>query len=139
MKIDDFKRFATYRFTFMLVPHGGGKPRQIHFNVLVVLLVCLTWCGVTFWGSYLSAQQIDYWRTQVSNQALKMKVQYLLAQLDQSRSYMDEVKTVEGQLRQLLKYNSVTTMIKNEDPSAKQTSAQGGPTLLDQVQLANMV
>lgn len=140
MKILDIKRFVSYRFTFMLVPHGGGKPRQIHFNVLVVLLLCLTWCGVTFWGSYLSAQHIDYWRTQVSNQVLKMKVQYLLAQLDNSRSFLDEVKTAEGELRNLLQHRNGTTIIKNESPVIPtQAAAQGGPTLLDQVELANIM
>src|SRR5262245_18169323 len=93
------KNLLSHRFTFMLVPHGGGQPKQINIHISIIVLVTLVWAGITFWGSYLSAQHVDYWRTQVSNQAMKLKVRYLLAQLDRSRQYMDEVRTVDAQLR----------------------------------------
>src|SRR5690349_4808384 len=79
------KKVASHRFTFMMVPHGGGQPKQINIHISIIVLVTLTWAGITFWGSYLSAQHVDYWRTQVTNQAMKLKVRYLLAQLDRSR------------------------------------------------------
>jgi hypothetical protein len=43
-----------------------------------------------------------------------MKIQYLMTQLDHSREYLDEVKTVDSQLRQLLEYQNKGNIIRNE-------------------------
>lgn len=140
--IEWIKYLLTYRFTFMVVPHGGIKPRQFNVPVVLILLFVFTWTGVTVWGSYLSAQHVDYWRSQASNQAMKLKIRYLLAQLDQSRAYLDEVKTVDGQLRELLQYQTADSLIKNELPKEKpaQTGgATGGPTTGDASDLSRVL
>lgn len=124
----------------MIVPHGGSRPRQINIHFSMILLITFAWAGVTFWGSYLSAQHVDYWRTQLSNQAMKLKVQYLLVQLDRSREYLDEVKTVDAQLRDLLQYQNQAAVIKNEKPKAPGASnGTGGPSLADANDLSRMI
>ncbi len=151
MKNNWLTRILTYRLTFMLVPHGGSQPRQINVHLSLILFVTFAWAGVTFWGSYLSAKHVDYWRTQLNNQAMKLKIRYLIAQLDQSRQYMDEVKTVDAQLRDLLQFQNQASLIKNEKPKAEkkeeepatpaaQTAAgTGGPTATDAGDLARLL
>jgi murein DD-endopeptidase MepM/ murein hydrolase activator NlpD len=125
-------KLFTYRFTFMLVPHGAGVPRQVSIHIIVLMLVFTTWTGITFWGSYLSAQHVDYWRTELTNRVLRMKIKFLVNQLDKSRGTMDEVKTAELQLREMLQYKNGLSVIKQD---ATQSSA-GGPTFVDQMILS---
>ena len=146
LKDNWFKKILAYRFTFMVVPHGGSKPRQINVHLSLILFVTFAWAGITFWGSYLSAQHVDYWRTQLNNQAMKLKIRYLMTQLDKSREYMDEVKTVDAQLRDLLQYQNQTSLIKNEKPlptstetPARDGSGTGGPTATDANDLARLL
>ncbi|MBV9079848.1 MAG: hypothetical protein JO102_01875, partial [Elusimicrobia bacterium] len=134
MNLSRIKKIFTYRLTFLMVPHGAGVPRQISVHLSFFLFLIATWSFVTFWGSYLSARHIDYWRTQASNQVLKMKVKYLLAQVEQTRGYLDEVKTVDGQLRQLLKYQNGSKLTRADETAS--TDGAGGPTLADQNDLA---
>jgi murein DD-endopeptidase MepM/ murein hydrolase activator NlpD len=135
------KKWLSTRLTFMIVPHSGGKPRQIDLHISVLLLVFGTWSIVTLWGSYLSAQQVDYWRAQANNEATKLKVKYLLAQLDESRAYLDEVKTVDVQLRDLLQYRNTTALIKNEKAAdaAPSHDGTGGPSFADAASLTRMM
>jgi len=129
------KKILTYRFTFLLVPHGAAQPRQINLHLSFLVIVALLWTGVTAWGSYLSARHVDYWRTQVSNEVLKMKVKYLLAQVDQVRGYLDEVKTVDSQLREILKYQNGGVKTASAIEPASLDGA-GGPTIGDQTDLS---
>lgn len=131
MKLSWLKRILTYRFTFLLVPHGAGAPRQVSVHLSFLLFLTAVWTGITFWGSYLSAQHVDYWRTQASNEVLKMKVKYLMAQVDQTRGYLDEVRTVDSQLRELLKYQSNSTKTAAKPVKNAALKAEGGPTGAD--------
>lgn len=125
----------------MLVPHGAGHPRQIEIPLSLILSGLAVWTGVTFWGSYLAAQHIDYWRAQVSNQVLKMKVQYLMAQIDKSRGYLDTVKEVEAQLYQLLQYKKDGLAVDkgNSVPAVEPQPAVGGPTDADIKELSRIL
>lgn len=138
MKNSLLSRILSYRLTFMVVPHGGSRPRQINVHFSLILFVTVAWAGITFWGSYLSARHVDYWRTQINNQAMKLKIRYLLSQLDKSRQYIDEVKTVDAQLRDLLQYQNQASLIKGEKPKPEPSVNQdgtGGPTLTDAKEL----
>lgn len=126
------KRFTQYKFTFMMVPHGASSARQVSIHLSFIIICFVAWTGITFWGSYLSAQHVDYWRTQLSNQVLKMKIQYLMTQLDHSREYLDQVKSIDGQLRDLLKYKNDKSILKNENLLETTPSALGGPVTNDQ-------
>lgn len=129
------KRLFSYRLTFMLVPHDDAKPRQINIHISILVLGLLAWSAVTVWGSYLSAQQVDYWRAQASNHVLKMKVKYLLTQLDQSRRFLDEVKSVESELREMLGYQNRAALIRQAPTASGAAPAAGGPTSGDQLDL----
>ncbi|MFN0118660.1 MAG: peptidoglycan DD-metalloendopeptidase family protein [Elusimicrobiota bacterium] len=119
--ISRIKRIFSHRFTFMIVSHGANKPIQINFHFSVFLTLFALWTGVTIWGSYLSAQHVDYWRTQISNRVLQMKIQYLVSEINTSRQYLDEVKQVDQELRQILKFQKEV--------------GTGGPTILDQKEI----
>lgn len=123
--------------TFMVVPHGAAKPHQVHLHLPFLLFLGVVWTGITVWGTYLSAQHVDYWRANVSNEVLKLKIKYLISQIDQTRGYLDEVKTVDGQLRSLLKYKSGTSIIRNDPPT--ETDASGGPTQVDQYDISQLL
>ncbi len=117
----------------MVVPIGAGKTRQINIHFSVLLFFFFAWTAVTFWGSYLSAQHIDYWRTELSNQVLQMKVNYLVAEIDQTRGFLDQVKQLEANMRVLLKMNSdVVKGTGEKQPAVNLPDATGGPTLADQ-------
>jgi murein DD-endopeptidase MepM/ murein hydrolase activator NlpD len=137
------KKWFSTRLTFMVVPHGGGCPRQINVHISILLLAFGARAGITLWGSYLSAQQVDYWRAQATNEAMKLKVKYLLAQLDQSHAYLDEVKTVDVQLRDLLQYRNTSALIKNQKPIAEVPASlhggTGGPSFEDASSLARFM
>jgi murein DD-endopeptidase MepM/ murein hydrolase activator NlpD len=143
LKDNWFKKILSARFTFMVVPHGGSRPRQVNIHFSFILIITLIWAGITFWGSYLSAQHVDYWRGQVSNQAMKLKIKYLLAQLDQSRQYLDEVKTVDAQLRELIQHQNEASILKNDQPlksqTAPHTDGTGGPTIADANELSRLL
>ncbi len=109
----------------MLIPHGSGDPRRIEIPVSLILVLMALWTGITFWGSYLSAQHVDYWRTQLTNQVLTMKVKYLIHQIDQSRSVLDEVKQVDIKLREMINASNPSKPEKVKSPKEYGT---GGPT-----------
>jgi len=98
----------------------------------------VVWTGVTFWGSYLSAQHIDYWRAHFSNQVLELKVRYLVNQLDKTRSFLDEVKQIEAKLREMLEYKNKQSLISTE-AALKLPSGRGGPSHLDEREVSQLL
>ncbi|OVE78406.1 hypothetical protein BVX98_00150 [bacterium F11] len=137
MKGRKIRQFFTRRFTLMVVPHqGSGKTRQANIPLSFILTFFVAWTLITCWGSYLSARHIDYWRSQVSNKVLNLKVEYLTSQLDRSRDFLDEVKQVEHKLRGLLDYKSKYNIITNQSLAS---NATGGPSLRDQNEITGLL
>ncbi len=126
------------RFTFLIIPHGAGNPKQINIHLSHIIFFLLAWTAVTGWGSYLSAQHVDYWRTKLSNQVLTLKVNYLVNELDQSNGFLDEVKQLEAQLRDMLQYKDEAALIQDL-PRTQPKPATGGPSLGDQNDLTNLL
>lgn len=126
------------RFTFLIIPHGAGNPKQINVHLSHLILLLFIWTAITGWGSYLSAQHVDYWRTKLNNQVLTMKVNYLVGQLDKNSGFLDQVKDIEGQLRDMLQYKDEASLIQGHE-IARKSSATGGPTLGDQNELTNLL
>jgi murein DD-endopeptidase MepM/ murein hydrolase activator NlpD len=125
------------KFTFLIIPHGPGNPKQVNIHLSHIVLFLLLWTAVTGWGSYLSAQHVDYWRTKLNNQVLTRKVNYLVAQLDKNTGFLDQVKDIEGQLREMLQYKDEANLIEHADNTRK--AATGGPTLGDQNELSSLL
>jgi murein DD-endopeptidase MepM/ murein hydrolase activator NlpD len=132
------RNLFSRRFTFLIIPHGAGNPKQVNIHLSHIVLFLLIWTAVTGWGSYLSAQHVDYWRTKLSNQVLTMKVNYLVTQLDKNSGFLDQVKDIEGQLRDMLQYKDEASLIQQASPDHK-SAATGGPTLGDQNELSHML
>jgi hypothetical protein len=128
----NISHFFSKRFTFMVVPHGAGTPKQINIPVSFIVVTLAFWTLVTGWGSYLSARHVDYWRTQLSNQVLTLKVNYLVNQLDSASGFLDQVKQIEYQLQNLLKFSDEASLIKATIQNEKKPESTGGPTLRDQ-------
>ncbi len=130
MSLEKIKEIFSRRITFMLVPHGASRPRQINIPISLIIFFVLSWTGVTFWGSYLSAQHVDYWRTKLSNEVLALKVNYLSNELDRATGFLDQVKQLEAHLQDLLKYQDEASLIKGT--LREKSSGTGGPTFVDQ-------
>lgn len=121
----------------MLVPHGSGKARQINIPISFILLTASVWTGITCWGSYLSARHVDYWRTKLSNEVLTLKVNYLINQIDKSSSFLDQVKQLEFQLQDMLKYRDEASLIKGS--LKDKLNGTGGPTAYDQNDVTHLL
>lgn len=132
MRQINLKDLLSKRFTLMVVPHGAGKPRQINIPISFLVIVLTVWTLITGWGSYLSARHVDYWRTQLSNQVLTLKVNYLINQLDKASGFLDQVKQLEQQLQNLIKYPDEASLIKSTLNDQPQHNGTGGPTYRDQ-------
>lgn len=117
----------------MMVPHGSGRTFHLNIPLPLALVALVGWTTLTFWASYLSAQQVDYWRAELSNRVLRMKVQYLVDQVEKTRGFIDDVRHVEGQLRDLLGYKNKFSIISDETSADAST---GGPTASDAADLA---
>jgi murein DD-endopeptidase MepM/ murein hydrolase activator NlpD len=132
------KKLFTRRFTLMVISHGAGTTRQLNLQFSVIVIFLLGWTAITFLGTYLSAQHIDYWRTQVSNQVLKMKVKYLVGEIDRTRGFLEEVKQIEVTLRQMLNLNTKDMNAQNSKKD-KNKLATGGPTEQEQDDVTKII
>lgn len=115
----------------MLIPHQSGSPIQIHIPLTVIAAFLVIWTGITFWGSYLSARHVDYWKTELAKNVLELKVRYLSKQVEKSREIVDEVRQIEFELRDLLEYKNKYAIIAN-DKSLASAEGTGGPTSNDE-------
>jgi len=131
------KKVLTLRLTLMVIPHGAGRPRQVNIPFLLLFVGAVTWTGLTFWGSYLSAQHIDYWRTELKNKILTRKLNILVKELDKSRQFIDEVHHIEAKLRDLLRYDTPDAIIRDEKPAS--VRATGGPSTGDQNEITRLI
>jgi len=117
----------------MIVPHGTSKPRQITITASFLIFTFFTWIGLTCWASYTVAQHVDYIRSNLYAQMLRIKVAYLGNEIRKFNDKMSEVKDVETKLQTLLQMGSRRAIIQNDETS--ETKAQGGPTTEDRQHL----
>jgi len=85
------KSVLNYRFTFILVPHGASQSRQVSLPVFSLFLCLVLWSTVTAWVP-IYPPSCRLLAAQASNEVLKLKVKFLLGQLDKSREFLDQVK-----------------------------------------------
>jgi len=122
------KEFAR-KMTFMVVPHGTARPRQVTFSLTFVLFLFCFWTGFTAWAAYMASQKFDYWRVKAKTHLLKLKVDYFAKEVQKARETLDEVKDMDAQLRTLMGMGTRRAIIERDiSPFFDST---GGPTTRD--------
>jgi len=136
-----WKKETTRRLTIMVIPHGIARPRQFSLSLPFLLFLGFTWTGFTGWAGLVAAGHFDYWRACAGNRFLKLKVEYFQKQLNSSRETLDEVKSLESELRSLLKLGSREAIVQTDAPlpSVEKTAGSGGPTEQDATRLERVL
>lgn len=104
----------------MLIPHNSVKPVKITFPLSFLLFMVLSWTGVTMWAGYLANRHLDYWKIQADHKLMKLKVIFFAQQVKKSQEMLEQVKSNDEQLRNLLEMKSKKAIIEN--------NGKGGPT-----------
>lgn len=112
------KKELNRSLTVMLVPHNHLRPWRLTFTLSFFLILLAIWSGITIWAGYLVGRHIDYWKTKVDYQILKLKVAFFSDQLQKSHQLLDTVRKNDQQVRALLKINDRKKII---------TANAGGP------------
>ncbi|MBL8022851.1 MAG: peptidoglycan DD-metalloendopeptidase family protein [Elusimicrobia bacterium] len=128
-----WQKEANRRLTIMVIPHGVARPRQISLPIPFLAVLFVSWTVLTGWAGFAASERFDYWRARVNSHFLKMKLTYLNNQVSQSRAMMDEVKTLEAELRTLIGLGSREAIIQTDPPSnlSGPPTSLGGPSLED--------
>lgn len=127
------KTFKEIRrnFTIILIPHNTTVPIRITFSLSFAAFLFLLWSGLTIWAGYLASRHIDYWRIRAGDKLVQLKVDYFAQEVKRTRELLDDIKEMDGKLRQLLKINSKQKIIEQ--------GAAGGPTALDNADLEKLL
>lgn len=112
----------------------GAKSRAVTITTSFLLFTSLAWLGLTTWAVYVSAQHVDYWRSGLYTQLLKLKVAYLENRIQKFDQKINEVKEVEAKLQGLLQMGNKAAIIQSRERPVRPTG-QGGPTPGDRRQL----
>jgi len=119
------KKEFKNRLTLLVIPHNSANPLKISLSVPFVLFMLGFWTLVTLWAGYLSGRHLDYWKTKMDYNLMRIKVSFFAQEIKKSRGILEEVKENDDSIRNLLKMKSRKAII--EDDSA----GMGGPTKED--------
>lgn len=136
-----WRKEANRRLTIMVIPHGIAQPRQLSLSLPLLAILFVSWTVLTGWAGFAASERFDYWRAKVNSHFLKLKLEYFNNQLNQSRAMLDEVKSLESELRTLIGMGSRDAIVQTEAPAprVKPNEASGGPTDLDAQALERML
>lgn len=136
-----WRREMSRRMTIMVIPHGIARPRQMSFSLPFLAFLFVSWTAFTGWAGYVASERFDYWRAQASNHFLKLKVGHFNAQLTESRAMLDDVKSLESELRSLVGMGSREAIIQTEVPlpATDMEKGAGGPTESDTAALEKLL
>ncbi len=136
-----WRKEVSRRLTIMVIPHGMARPRQMSFSLPFLAILFVSWTALTGWAGFLASERFDYWRARVSSHYLKLKLSYMTKQLNESRAMLDEVKSLETELRTLMGLGSRDAIIQTEGPPERSSPyrALGGPSAADARALDQML
>ncbi len=132
METQGIKKQLSRRFTVMLIPHSDFKPLRLNISFSFLILLTLSWTGLTVWSGYIASRHVDYWREKADEQVLRAKVWYFAQELNKSREYLDKVKETELALINLLNMKTRKNIIESD-------SAVGGAAVTDQKILSRLM
>lgn len=136
-----WRKEVSRRLTIMVIPHGIARPRQMSFSLPFLAILFVSWTALTGWAGFLASERFDYWRARVSSHYLKLKLAYMTKQLNESRAMLDEVKSLETELRTLMGLGSRDAIIQTDStpPRSSPFRALGGPSVADARALEKML
>ncbi|MBK8575517.1 MAG: M23 family metallopeptidase [Elusimicrobia bacterium] len=128
-----WRKEANRRMTIMVIPHGVSRPRQISLPLPFLALLFVSWTALTAWAGFAASDRFDYWRAKVNSHFLQMKLAYLNNQVNESRAMLDEVKSLETELRAMLRLGSRDAIIQTETAPSSDSADRslGGPSVDD--------
>lgn len=135
------RKEANRRLTIMVIPHGVARPRQISLPLPFLTLLFVSWTALTAWAGFAASDRFDYWRAKVNSHFLQLKLTYLSNQVNQSRAMLDEVKSLETELRTMIGLGSREAVIQSDSvtPRGSAGRALGGPSASDAQALERML
>ena len=135
-----WKKEFGRRLTLMVVPHGTARPRQISLPLPFLALLFVSWTALTGWAGFAASDRFDYWRAKVNSHFLQLKLTYLTNQVNQSRAMLDEVKSLETELRTLMGLGSRDAIVQTESAARSAVpKGSGGPSVSDVQALERML
>jgi murein DD-endopeptidase MepM/ murein hydrolase activator NlpD len=125
-----WRKEANRRLTIMVIPHGISRPRQISLPLPFLAILFVSWTVITGWAGFAASERFDYWRAKVNSHFLKLKLAYLNNEVNQSRAMLDEVKTLETELRTMIGLGSRDAIIQSDLPETSPaiSPSLGGPS-----------
>ncbi len=132
MKSDELKKQLRRKMTVMLIPHSNIRPIQLHLSISLLVALAVSWAGLTLWSGFIVSRHVDYWKAKADEQVMKGKVWYYSQQIKKSREYLDRVRETHIALENLLNMKTRKAIVTSE-------TALGGPTRVDQKQLAQLL
>lgn len=129
---EKLKKNLGRRLTVMLIPHSEFRPVQLNISVAFLVMLAVSWTGLTIWSGFIVSRHVDYWRAKTNESVLRAKMWYFTQQLQQSREYLDRVKETEIALQNLLNMKTRKAIVETN-------KAMGGPTAMDNRALLGML
>jgi murein DD-endopeptidase MepM/ murein hydrolase activator NlpD len=132
MKIYNLLRKKLSRnLTIILIPHSASKSIKINFTLSFLLFLLICWTGFTLWAGYINFKHIDYWRTKVSHELIKMKLMFFANRVRETQEYIDQIRQKDEYLRQLLDMKTKKAIITQD--------GKGGPNVEDRIFLEKIL
>src|SRR5262245_55418056 len=131
MKSEELKKHFRRKLTVMLIPHSNIRPIQLHLSVSLLVVLAVSWTGLTIWSGFIASRHVDYWKTKADEQMMKAKVWYYSQPIRKSREYLDRVRETEITLENLLNMKTRKAIVESDH-------AVGGPGRADQKELASL-
>src|SRR5882762_86139 len=132
MTSEQLKKQLSRKLTVMFIPHSNLRPVRLNLSISLLVLLAVSWSGLTLWSGFIASRHVDYWRGRADEQMMKLKVWYYAAQVKKSREYLDQVREREIALENLLNMKTRKAIVSSDN-------AMGGPSRADQKQLANLL
>src|SRR6266480_3968395 len=132
MTSEQLKKQLSRKLTVMFIPHSNIRPVRLDLSISFLVLLAISWSGLTLWSGFIASRHVDYWRGRTDEQMMKLKVWYYAQQVKKSRQYLDQVRETEISLENLLNMKTRKAIVSSD-------SAMGGPSRADEKQLAQLL
>jgi murein DD-endopeptidase MepM/ murein hydrolase activator NlpD len=120
------------KFTFMVVPHDGGKPVQIKANLFWVHTVILLLGGLLTWAAMVVVRDVNYQLAMLTEQRFKANMKEILGELEANRAMLSRMALVDSQFRKLLKLGDRKAVVSH-------FTGMGGPTEEDSARFSQLL
>ncbi|HCC49224.1 MAG TPA: hypothetical protein DEQ38_14070 [Elusimicrobia bacterium] len=97
-----FLKNAAKPVSVFIIPHNGMPSVRFNLPVMFLLVLGVTWTGMTIWAGYIAGRHFDYYVTKADNKILRTKMAYVSEQVEKGLAYLEMTKRTDSQLRKVL-------------------------------------